>query len=329
MKVLPLTRIPVVLSLLAPYTLTFGQGVRQLLEGNSSPRQTLAIKDLPEAYKAVRIQSGSPDTVSTMTQLFAFGMGANPAAAMLQMGDVSWTDGSTVQLDGSPFLVTYKLDLPPKAISKMMVPGGASGSDSSAPTLKLVLVRVSAVSSLSMEPSITKESLLHAMEPILEGPADVIPAPAAQAVGAPRSASAQTEALNNVKQCALGTMMYVADYDDVYPWPQSTRAVHEVVRPYLKNDNIWNSLNPKGGQILFNMALGGVSSQDIPSPAETVLYYDSMAWPDGRRVVAYADGHAKLIKETDWQVLKKTLGLKLKKTAKKPLPASLGLVKER
>ena len=70
---------------------------------------------------------------------------------------------------------------------------------------------------------------------------------------------------------------------------------------------------------LFNMALGGVGEAAIPEPANTVLFYESKAWPDGIRIVAFSDGHVKKEDKDQWEVSKKYLTQKYTRTGKRPL----------
>jgi hypothetical protein len=55
---------------------------------------------------------------------------------------------------------------------------------------------------------------------------------------------------------------------------------------------------------------------DVPAPAETPLYFESQTWPNGRRCVAYTDGHVKAVSSDDWQHHQPFLQLKLKKYGK-------------
>ncbi len=111
-------------------------------------------------------------------------------------------------------------------------------------------------------------------------------------------------------------MRYAADYDDVLPYVQSAPSPMKAVDPYVKNLQLWESKNPKGGKPLFNMALAGFSMADIPEVANTPMLYDAVPWPDGMFLVAYADGHVKFESEIGWTAAKRNLSLKLKRHGK-------------
>ncbi len=129
----------------------------------------------------------------------------------------------------------------------------------------------------------------------------------------------QTEALSHAKQIALSALIYMADYDDVIPYVNGTDQFRKVTKPYRRNDSIWQDANPNGGQFRFAMNLAGVTSAAIPDPANTPLIYESAAWPDGRRVVAFADGHAKKVSKEDWTQIEPYLHKHYPRTAKKPI----------
>jgi len=106
--------------------------------------------------------------------------------------------------------------------------------------------------------------------------------------------SERTVALSNAKQMALATLMYCNDYDGDYPYVQQTASAAEVLQPYCRNKDIFESPT-KGGRFLFNMNLAGVNSAAIELPADTAMWTESLPDPKMHVAVAFADGHAKLI----------------------------------
>ncbi len=137
-------------------------------------------------------------------------------------------------------------------------------------------------------------------------------------------ATKRTKTLNNVKQIATGLMIYSTDYDDYLPYAQSVTAVQYLTYPYIKNLDVWKTYNPNGGKIAYNTSIGGASVTQIEAPADTVMVYETMTWPDGRRTVAKADTSARVVDANLWKELSKTLKLKLPKKGK-PLPANYGV----
>ncbi len=130
--------------------------------------------------------------------------------------------------------------------------------------------------------------------------------------------------VGNIKQVGLALLMYATDYDDVYPWAQNTLTVKGVTYPYVMNRSVWRTHNPSGGEFLFNLSIGGVEFSTIPRPAKTVAFHESKPWPDSKRCVGYADGSARVVDAPTWASDSKSLLLKLKRKAKRPLPANWG-----
>lgn len=61
------------------------------------------------------------------------------------------------------------------------------------------------------------------------------------------------------------------------------------------------SLNKGSELILGNSGLKGKRIDDITDPRHTIMFYDSAPWPDGKRAVAFVDGHARLLDEKEFQ----------------------------
>jgi hypothetical protein len=184
-------------------------------------------------------------------------------------------------LDGKlPRIKAYTLDLAAMARSR---PSDGSSSVPE-PVFTESWIEAGRVVQWSPHPEINRETILR-----------VFGQP-----GQPNPAAAITRTLSNAKQVAVGMMLYSNDYDDLFPHAQSTAQAQEEVYPYLKNASLWKSDNPNGGRLLYNTTLSGVSQTQLPFPAETLLIWDEMPWPDGRRVVAYADGHAKIVTADEW-----------------------------
>lgn len=113
--------------------------------------------------------------------------------------------------------------------------------------------------------------------------------------------------LDNAKQLCLALRMYAEDYDSSLPHSAKGSIYQLVTAPYLKNLSSWKSKNPNGGELLFAANLAGALYDKIEKPEETPLVYDENAWPDGRRVVGYVDGHSHFINADKWKKTKRLL----------------------
>jgi hypothetical protein len=309
-------RLVVLVAMMAPYATVLAQESQTLTQVLSGRPYALAIKpsDLTNEYRAVRISvaGASADPLASLSPYLAMGM-SSQGSELAEFGaifDRSWTKGDVVLVEGQRFLVTYKLDL---SILDFAEKNGRGEfrrlPDASKVSLKLVLVKVEGIQTIESSPTLKGEDLVRIL--------------GAGAAITPIQANAKGQALSNLKQVALGMMMYCADSDDVLPYVQGTKAAQYVTFPYMKSIKLWESKNPNGGELRFNVALGGVSVTAIEDPSAVPLLFDSKAWPDGTRLVAFADGHVKSVDETTWKSLQKWLSRRYKASGR-PLPLSYG-----
>ena len=144
-------------------------------------------------------------------------------------------------------------------------------------------------------------------------------------VDRPVDSALYESAQQNAKSISSAMLLYAQDYDGTFPYVQGSKGAEYVIYPYIKNANIYQTMNPvRTGEFRFNMCLAGVQMNEILDPSNTPLFYDPFAWPNGTYLVGFADSHAKFLSEPEWEMVKKNLALKLKKTGN-PLPANYGL----
>lgn len=282
------------------------------LVANPHLKASLKPADLPDSFKATMIQvQGANGITSGLSPMLVYGViggrsggGSDDTMQALTYVQIAWTDGSTVQTDAGTFLATYQMD--------PVVLMGGEKPNADAELLKLVYVRRDMIVSLSPRPDVTREGMVaYFSEPV-----------EAEGVAVP-SLGGKPDAISNLKQAALGMIMYASDWDDELPYVQDSGSAYFVTQPYVKSMDMFKSLNPKGSRILFNMAVAGVNMSEIPEPTKTVLYFDENAWPDGGRPAAFADGHVEYLSASEWAQASKSLHLKLKRKSK-PLPPKYG-----
>jgi len=94
-----------------------------------------------------------------------------------------------------------------------------------------------------------------------------------------KMAAKKTVDLSNVKQLALGVVMYGADTDDCYPfcwgWYSEWKPWHQQVDPYVKNVSIWKSPVDNWGH--GNEGSDATCIQG--APARVVSYSMAFTWP--------------------------------------------------
>ena len=119
--------------------------------------------------------------------------------------------------------------------------------------------------------------------------------------GGSRGINDRTATLSNTKQVALGMLMYASDYDDRFPLSLSRqRDLERAVTPYIMmSAALFRSLNPAGGVIEPNPNVAAVPAGGVMDPGSAVMLFETYDWPDGGRVVAFTDGHAKSIEGFD------------------------------
>jgi len=314
-------RLAVVGVLLAPYGLVMAQQLSSadLVKGNYGKFATvLKLADLPDDYSAVKLvmSPSSNDTMMSLLPLVGMGGRNDPASLMkVRLAQCCWSNGDSVRFMGRDYLVTYRVDVDASAVfaqeSRYSFGTTEPPEAEHEPSLKINLVALDSIQGVTPYPELTKKDLLAAFGRGRHGVNSPQDEPRAQATTA-----------SNVKQAALGLIMYAGDYDDVLPYVQDTKAVQFLIQPYTKNMQIWETLNPKGGMIRFNMGVAGAEMVSIERPAETVMLFESEPWSDGRRAVAFCDGHVKLVGADEWASLASKLKPAGIKRAGKPLPAN-------
>lgn len=311
--------------LAASWSVVLGQGasIRELLHQTTYPETQLLAK-LPEGYKASRIKvpgssSGLFDGPTGLMMFLMSGGNGGSAQSQRQMGllsliDVCWTKGETITAAGSEYLVAYRFDPNPLQIMAM----GESADPMQTLTLNLCFIKSSEITSITPLGDLSK-AFEGSNPTVEEGGMATVPGEPGQMNA--RLSAQRTSTLSNVKQAALGMLMYCSDYDDVYPWAQSSKSAWSAIYPYVKNKEVFKTLNPNGGEFRFAANVAGVAATELEAPASVVMIYESMAWPDGSRVVAYCDGHARVVSAEAWREAEKELKRVYKRKAKKPLPA--------
>ncbi len=274
--------------------------------GSSSPA-SYKIADLPADFVGLEIQT-TKDNLQSLMLMGMNGMtirgdengqtGLTPDV-IFQMSNMVWASKDQI-MGSADYILCYKLSMSPLEARVGRTPDSL--------TFRLTYLRRSALIAFTPLPEYSPDSLRQ----LAKG--EVTPT---------GTVSQRTVTLSNFKQIALGIMMFLADYDDQIPWVESTPQLLDLIQPYVKNREIYKTLNPAGGMIRFNMCLAGTWTTQIENPAETVLLYESMPWADGSRCVAFADGHAKVVNGEEWQRLQPSLNLKLARHGKPLKPGEL------
>lgn len=259
------------------------------LRGNSAP---LKAADLPMSFRAVSLGSGDPlGGLGIYGLAFASGGGGGGSdqersSLLFSLMGATFVDPDefAALLDGKRARIRgYALDLATMMRDSMNKEGGRGQTP--APVFTETWIEGGRVGQWSPRPGLTRDLILKTFNP-----------------ANPRTGvAAETLSLSNVKQIALGMIMYSSDFDDHFPKADSTPRAKALVLPYVKSEEVWKS--PSGGGYLYNTALSGVSQTAIEQPAETLLVWQEQPFPDGRRAVGFTDGHAKRVEGDEWNRL--------------------------
>lgn len=271
----------------------------------------IPVQELPEDFRAYHmVIRGEGDTMLMRLMMFGamFAGEGTEMPSLMQFSNLYWLRPEVPA--GAHWVFAYRLDLG-DMLPMLGMPAGAPPQHNL--KLRLHRIKIEDISVFSARPDLTRDDLLASL------------AGTAQQAATPRTeAEARTRTITNAKQVALGLLMYTADYDEVFPFVQSTAGAREVTQPYMRSVDFWATFNPNGGTFLMSMAVAGVRTADIKNPETVPLVYESRAWPDGTRVVAFADGHCRFVNAEKWAQIEPLLRARFTKTGR-PLPADLGV----
>jgi prepilin-type processing-associated H-X9-DG protein len=128
-----------------------------------------------------------------------------------------------------------------------------------------------------------------------------------------RGKAAEAGCASNLRQLAMGVLMYAQDFDGALPgegWVAD-------IQPYIKNDALFRCPNRPEAKVgyAFNRALLGLNQAKIQRPAETIMLFEAKAQGDapvggaedvpvegihdGGIYCAFADGHVKRLSVND------------------------------
>jgi prepilin-type processing-associated H-X9-DG protein len=120
-----------------------------------------------------------------------------------------------------------------------------------------------------------------------------------QMMGLARTAAKKTACLSNVKQLALGTIMYASDHKDVLPTAAAWKAS---IMPYVKNEKIFHCPDDAAGGVSYFLdpRVSGKPFAALAFPAETAMIVEGTPKKTafrhaGKASLGFVDGHAKSV----------------------------------
>lgn len=283
-------------------------------------KASVPISQLPDDYYPVKVKElggemngMSMASIMTLAMMGAMtdGEDSTAVATAYQLISTSWTNGSTVKLYGQELLVTYVYAPTPGTTTD-----GMADMKPESLVMTLRLVNPANISSIEAVPGLDRVSFVKAL-------GELANSGGGQGVSAV-PASAKTTSMSNIKQLGTATMIYLADYDDEFPYVESTPYFQSVVYPYCKNREVFRSLNPNGpGDFRYNVGVAGLNATVIEDVSEMPLLYDPKPWPDGTYLVCFCDSHCEFVDAERWEYLKTIMRPKLPRSGKPVIPPLL------
>ena len=257
-----------------------------LLSGSRMPL-TLTLKDLDSSWRRLGASGGQEPG-----GIYAAMYGA-PSVAY-------YSKGQTVTASGETYLVAYTLQAKRPSYAVMMVGHGGVGQPEALTAASLVglsLLNVRTMGNLTDIRPFNRDAEIAAYAKSYEE--------LAAAMGT--SGEEGTPAASNLKNVAMAVQMFMTDYDKLPPMktPEEFRSALE---EYVQNDDAFKDAET-GEYWAVNSSISEKSVSDIKDPAKTVVAYQAAPGRDGKRWVAFADGHVQGVTEDQWTDLKAGSGI--------------------
>ena len=106
----------------------------------------------------------------------------------------------------------------------------------------------------------------------------------------------QAQRLSIAKQVAVGSALYLADFDDTFPPYKSSQEAASQYEKYLPQDE----LKAAAKTYTWNVDLSGLSYISIENIDSLWMLYSSELG-EGKHIVAYVDAHCKVLVEPEFQ----------------------------
>jgi hypothetical protein len=263
-----------------------GADLKDMLSGKTVPL-TMQMKDLTGGWWRISVdQSGMGSLASFFVGLA--GGGGTAAGAY-------YTQGQTMTLGEQPYLICYQVPPKPLNLARLMRSGPEPPKpEKLTPETKLSLSLVNlrtAVSLNDIRPFSLEEEIAAS-----ESEAGAVEEAAAVSVIA--------VSLSNLRQMALGVLMFASDHNEALPSLKDPAAIKRTLGRYIRNDKIF--INPITNKpYMANAVLSGRKLSHIADPSSMVVFYEDSPAPDGTRGVSFLAGHTRRVRESEWVMLKK------------------------
>ena len=113
----------------------------------------------------------------------------------------------------------------------------------------------------------------------------------------------EQESVENLRQLALALRMCAQEHGDVIPYMSCLLDVEEALTPYVKSEQVFRDPGTDHSYN-WNYSMGLHRLADIPNPEKVACFYEDIPGADNTRGVAFLDGHAARVSESEWAAIK-------------------------
>lgn len=266
------------------------------------------LKDLDSSWRrvTVRLSQTSPPSSPMALSMSALSGGDQPK--------VYYTRGRTVEWAGRTFLVACRppdKPLNPAAFQGLERPDQIIDALVPAPKpddpLETALIPLDAIAGIESVQPFDLQQATHDRAG-LSSPTMTLAAILFPVFAQARVTARETSSVSNLRQIATAAMMYTQDWDEVLPPMKDAATAKKALMPYCKNEAMF--IDPRTNEPYHvNVAASRKHVATVDSPAQFVLFYEATPGRDGKRAVAFLDGHVKRITEQEWETAKRKSGM--------------------
>jgi len=260
----------------------------ELLGGKTAPL-SLRLKDLTDEWRRFSTSGGMSGGLESFLMMAATEGRALPGPS------VFYTKGQTVTLNTETFLIAYQQEAKPVDFRQIMENHELPAQQPLTPDtpVNLALLNLRNIGNiLDIRPFKLEEELAAVKEQ-------------QTVMSRAREKALQTQSMNNLRQCDIAVLMYAQDHDETLPaFDKQENWNAELALPA----QVWK--HPLTGEpYKANVKVGGKPLGQFDNPATVVVLYEATTWTDGKRNVAFLDGHIELVSADRWNELKQQDGI--------------------
>jgi prepilin-type processing-associated H-X9-DG protein len=252
---------------------------------------------------------------------------ANPFAAMFGGGGtqstVYYTRGESLAVAGETFMIAYRVRSKPVDLTSVMRSGSPAPTP---PTEKLTPATLVHLGLLNLRTcgnlgDVRPFNIAEEIAASVKLAEEITSTPVVTSVSIGSSSTTKSSRdssrasqkvrpeANNLELIGSAVVMYALDYNGRLPNMKTAAAMKKALMPYVKSDaafRVPGTTTP----YLPNAVLSGHKLDAVSNGSRVAVAYEPRPGKDGKRGVAFADGHAKRLTGAEWIATKKASGIR-------------------